>query len=124
MGAGAAGTARARDPRSRDLSELHREPDGEVHPAPGQIGRCLRVQGFRAVIAAAHNTLGSFHAPHIDWKAMSPLIAVLGGSVVVLLAGLLPGRRVHRVVVPALAIASLLAAIGLTIWIWEPGGKR
>ena len=76
------------------------------------------------MIAAAHNTLGSFHAPHIDWKAMSPLIAVLGGSVVVLLAGLLPGRRVHRVVVPALAIASLLAAIGLTIWIWEPGGTR
>ena len=76
------------------------------------------------MIAAAQSQLGHFHAPHVDWKLMSPLVAVLGGSVVVLMAGLIRGRRVQRVVPAALAIVSLLAAIGLTIWIWKPGGAR
>src|SRR5205823_2346519 len=82
------------------------------------------VNQWGAVLAAAQTQLGHFHAPHVDWKAMSPLISVLGGSVVVLIAGLLPGRRVQRVVIPVLASASLLAAIGLTIWIWKPGDTR
>src|SRR5438874_10662296 len=76
------------------------------------------------MIAAVQNQLGPFHAPHMDWKAMSPLLAVLGGSAIVLVVGLLPGRRIQRLVAPILAIASLLAAIGLTIWIWKPGGVR
>ena len=76
------------------------------------------------MIAAVQNQLGPFHAPHMDWKAMSPLLAVLGGSATVLVVGLLPGRRIQRLVAPILAIASLLAAIGLTIWIWKPGGVR
>ena len=76
------------------------------------------------MIAAVHSQLGSFHAPHIDWKGMSPLLAVLGGSVVVLMVGLLPGKRLQRGLVPALAIVALLAAIGLTIWIWQPGDTR
>src|SRR2546428_1913005 len=66
----------------------------------------------------------AFHAPHVSWKGLSPLIAVLGGSVLLLMVGLVRGRVVQRAVVPALAIGSLLAAIGLTIWIWEPGGTR
>jgi NADH-quinone oxidoreductase subunit N len=65
--------------------------------------------------------IAAVQAPHIDYKALSPLLATVGGSVVVLMVGLLPGRAVHRVVVPALTAVSLLAAIGLTIWIWEPG---
>src|SRR3989440_4215593 len=76
------------------------------------------------MIATAQSQLGHFHAPHVDWKLMSPLVAVLGGSVVVLMAGLIRGRRVQRVVPAALAIVSLLAAIGLTIWVWKPGGPR
>src|SRR5439155_25952204 len=76
------------------------------------------------VLAAAPTQPGHVPAPHVDWEAMSPLISVLGGSVVVLIAGLLPGRRVQRVLIPVLAIAALLAAIGLTIWIWKPGGTR
>ncbi len=76
------------------------------------------------MIAAAHAQLGPFHAPHVDWKAMSPLLSVLGGSAVVLLVGLLPGWRIQRLLAPLLAIAALLAAIGLTIWIWKPGGIR
>src|SRR3989440_52038 len=76
------------------------------------------------MIATAQSQLGHFHAPHVDWKLMSPLIAVLGGSVIVLMVGLLRGRRTQRIVPAALAIVSLLAAIGLTIWIWKPGGTR
>jgi len=76
------------------------------------------------VIGAVHSQLGPFHAPHVDWKGMSPLLSVLGGSAAVLIAGLFPGRRTQRVVVPVLAIAALIAAIGLTVWIWEPGGVR
>ena len=59
--------------------------------------------------------------PDIDYRGLSPLFATIGGSLVVLLAGLFPGRFVQRVVAPALAAGSLLAAIGLAIWIWEPG---
>ena len=76
------------------------------------------------MIAAAQSQLAGFHAPHVDWKAMSPLVAVLGGSVIVLMAGLFRARVVQRAVVPALGIAALLTAIGLTIWTWQPGDSR
>jgi NADH-quinone oxidoreductase subunit N len=65
--------------------------------------------------------IAAVQAPTIDYKSLSPLLATLGGCVAVLIVGLLPGRGVRRVVVPALAAISLLVAIGLTIWIWEPG---
>jgi NADH-quinone oxidoreductase subunit N len=77
-----------------------------------------------SVLANAQSQLGGFHSPHVDWKGLSPLIAVLGGSVIVLLAGLLRGRRYQQSVPAVLTIASLLAALGLTIWIWEPGDTR
>jgi NADH-quinone oxidoreductase subunit N len=76
------------------------------------------------VLASAQSQLSGFHAPHVDWKGMSPLLAVLGGSVIVLLAGLFRGRRLQRTLPASLAIVSLLAAIGLTIWIWKPGDTR
>jgi NADH-quinone oxidoreductase subunit N len=60
-------------------------------------------------------------APEIDYKALSPLLATVGGSIVVLMVGLLRGRFVQTVLVPGLSAVSLLAAIGLTIWIWEAG---
>jgi NADH-quinone oxidoreductase subunit N len=63
-------------------------------------------------------------APDIDYKALSPLMATIGGSVVVLMVGLLRGRFVQAVLVPALTAVSLLTAIGLTIWIWEPGVQQ
>ena len=77
-----------------------------------------------SLLAKAQSQLGGFHAPHVDWKGMSPLLAVLGGSVIVLLAGLIRGRRVQRTLPASLAVASLVAAIGLTIWIWKPGDTR
>jgi NADH-quinone oxidoreductase subunit N len=68
------------------------------------------------LLAAAH-----VKAPVIDYKELSPLFALVGGTVVVLMVGLLRGRLARLVLVPALTAVTLLIAIGLTIWIWEPG---
>ena len=62
-------------------------------------------------------------APKIDYKELSPLFALVGGSVIVLMVGLFPSRFVRSVVVPVLSAVALLTAIGLTIWIWEPGNR-
>ena len=64
------------------------------------------------------------HVPDIDYKGLSPLIAIVAGSMVVLMVGLFRGRRVQTVVVPVLAAVALLAAIGLTLWVWEPGQRK
>jgi NADH-quinone oxidoreductase subunit N len=57
--------------------------------------------------------------PHVDFAGLSPLIALLGGAVLALLAGLLGSRRARARGVPALSLASLGAALGLTIWQWN-----
>jgi NADH-quinone oxidoreductase subunit N len=56
--------------------------------------------------------------PHVDFAALSPLIALLGGAVIVLLAGLLASRAMREHAVPALSLIALAAAAGLTIWQW------
>jgi NADH-quinone oxidoreductase subunit N len=56
--------------------------------------------------------------PYIDFAGLSPLIALLGGAVVVLLIGLLGPRRIREHVVPACALIALGATAGLTIWQW------
>ena len=63
-------------------------------------------------------------APVIDYKELSPIFALAGGSVVVLMAGLFRSPFVRRTLVPALSAATLLIAIGLTVWIWEPGNRE
>ncbi|MEA2333073.1 MAG: NADH-quinone oxidoreductase subunit [Thermoleophilaceae bacterium] len=68
--------------------------------------------------------LAEIQAPEIDYKALSPLMAVVGGSIIVLIAGLFRGPFVQRVLVQTLTVASLLTAIGLTIWTWEPGRQQ
>ena len=65
--------------------------------------------------------LADVPAPDIDYKQLSPLLSVVGGSIVVLMVGLLRSQVVRHQVVPALTAVALLTAIGLTIWIWEPG---
>ena len=69
-------------------------------------------------------THAAIHIPHIDYKALSPLIAVTGGSMIVLMAGLFRGRVVQRFVVPLLAAAALITAIILALWVWDPGVKK
>jgi NADH-quinone oxidoreductase subunit N len=73
------------------------------------------------VLATVH-----LKGPHVDFAALSPLIALLSGAVVVLLVGLTPGfaggarsRWVRSQLVPALSLAALGGALGLTIWQWN-----
>jgi NADH-quinone oxidoreductase subunit N len=68
--------------------------------------------------------LADVPAPVIDYRELSPLMATIGGSVVVLMVGLLRPAFVRQTVIPVLAAVSLLAAIGLTIWNWEPGDRE
>jgi NADH-quinone oxidoreductase subunit N len=65
--------------------------------------------------------LAQIEAPEIDYEALSPLMALVGGSVAVLMVGLFRSRFVRHVLVPLLTAATLLTAMGLTIWIWDPG---
>ncbi len=69
---------------------------------------------FPMQLATAH-----LKGPHVDFAGLSPLIALLGGAVVVLLVGLLGSHWVRSQVVPALSLAALGAALGLTIWQWN-----
>jgi NADH-quinone oxidoreductase subunit N len=66
------------------------------------------------LLATAH-----LKGPHVDFAALSPLIALFGGAIVVLLVGLLGSRWIREQLVPALALVALAAALGLTIWRWN-----
>jgi len=65
-------------------------------------------------LAAAEKVSG----PHIDWAGLSPLLAVFGGALVVLMLGLVVSRTARETAVPALSIASLVLAIVLAITQW------
>jgi len=65
--------------------------------------------------------LAQIQAPEIDYQGLAPLFSTIGGSLLVLMVGLLRGRFAQRTLIPALAAASLLIAMGLTIANWEPG---
>jgi NADH-quinone oxidoreductase subunit N len=63
------------------------------------------------LLAAAH-----LKGPHIDWAGFSPVLAPAAGGLIVLMVGLVRAPFVRRQVVPALAIVTFLAMIGLAIW--------
>jgi NADH-quinone oxidoreductase subunit N len=58
-------------------------------------------------------------APHIDWAAMSPIVALTTGACIVLLVGLLRSPFVRRQLVPALTLVTLGVTIGLSVWQWD-----
>jgi NADH-quinone oxidoreductase subunit N len=58
----------------------------------------------------------SFHAPHLDYAGLSPVIALTAGLCVVLLAGVFD--RIKRAV-PAFTLIALAATAGLLIWQWD-----
>lgn len=58
---------------------------------------------------------GHVKAPHIDYAALSPFLALGGGALLVLMLGLARGRWVRHAT-PLLSIAALGTAIGLGIW--------
>jgi NADH-quinone oxidoreductase subunit N len=62
--------------------------------------------------------IGALKGPHIDWAALSPVVALLGGGTIVLLGGLLRSRVMREVVVPLLTIAAFGTALGLGVWQW------
>ncbi|HMD51542.1 MAG TPA: NADH-quinone oxidoreductase subunit N [Solirubrobacteraceae bacterium] len=76
-------------------------------------------------MSAAILTFTSAHAtdhltgPHVDFAGLSPLIALLGGAVLVLLLGLIASHWVRAQLVPATTLAVLGVALGLTIWQWN-----
>ena len=63
------------------------------------------------------------NGPDIDWAGMSPLVAVLGGAIVVLLVGLLRSRFAREQLVPGLTVVALLASLGLTVWQLDERGQ-
>ncbi len=60
--------------------------------------------------------LATLKGPHVNFAGLSPVLALLGGAVVVLLVGLLGSRRARTQAVPALSLVVLAAALGLSIW--------
>ncbi|MDX6708605.1 MAG: NADH-quinone oxidoreductase subunit [Solirubrobacteraceae bacterium] len=66
------------------------------------------------MIVAAAKVAG----PAIDWAGASPLVAVFGGALVVLLLGLAPARALREKAVPALSILTLVLAIVFSVWQW------
>jgi NADH-quinone oxidoreductase subunit N len=65
--------------------------------------------------------IAQFEAPSIDYEGLSPLLAVLAGSILALMAGLLRGATAQRLLVPGLSALSLVAALALAAVNWLPG---
>jgi NADH-quinone oxidoreductase subunit N len=58
-------------------------------------------------------------APDIDWNALSPAVALVGGLCIVLLLGLARARSMRTQVVPILALLTFAVTAGLCIWQWN-----
>jgi NADH-quinone oxidoreductase subunit N len=67
------------------------------------------------VIAATQHIAG----PYVDWRALSPLIVLTAGGLIVLLVGLLRPRLVREQVVPALTVIAFLCALAAEIWVYH-----
>ena len=63
------------------------------------------------VLAAAH-----IKGPHIDWKGLSPILALTAGGLLILLVGLLRSHFVRARLVPVLSLVVFGVALGLEIW--------
>ena len=62
--------------------------------------------------------------PHIDWLAISPLVALVGGACVVLLAGLLRAPFVRTPLVPLLTLVRSARPRGSAIGTWGDNDDR
>jgi NADH-quinone oxidoreductase subunit N len=63
------------------------------------------------VLAAAHHING----PHIDWRALSPIVVLAVGGLVVLLVGLFRPAVIREWIVPSLAVLTFLCTIAACI---------
>jgi len=62
------------------------------------------------IALAAH-----IHGPHIDWRGLSPFVALTAGGLIVLLVGLLRSAVARERVVPLITVATLGAAIAFEV---------
>ena len=62
--------------------------------------------------------MNEVQGPKIDWLAISPQVALVGGICVVLMVGLLRARFVRHTIVPLLTLVTLGACAGLMIGTW------
>jgi len=66
------------------------------------------------ILFAAEEVTG----PKIDWLAISPLVALIGGACLVLMTGLLRAPFVRQTLVPLLTLVTLGTAAGFVIATW------
>jgi NADH-quinone oxidoreductase subunit N len=66
-------------------------------------------------IAAVHHIVG----PYVDWRALSPLIVLAAGGLVVLLVGLFRPAVIREQVVPALTVVAFLLALASELWVYH-----
>ena len=69
---------------------------------------------MNVVVAIHHHH--QLAGPHIDWAALSPIVALTAGALVLLLVGLLRSQMIRERVIPPLTVITLLIALGLEIW--------
>jgi NADH-quinone oxidoreductase subunit N len=67
------------------------------------------------VAVAAHHIVG----PYIDWRALSPIVVLTAGGLLVLVVGLLRPALIRERVVPALSILVFLCALAADIWVYH-----
>jgi NADH-quinone oxidoreductase subunit N len=78
-----------------------------------------RLHSAIVLLASQQSSLNHPRAPHIDYAAISPFEALLGGSVIVLIVGLLRSRFAREQLVPALTLLTLAVTIAVTVWQWN-----
>src|SRR5262249_23467547 len=124
-GARGARGAGARAPEAR-TGRARAAGEGVSHRRRARRLPAARDTGIAGMSSLAAAPLGALalavahlKGPHVDFAALSPLIALLGGATVVLLVGLLGSRRARALGVPRLALLALAAALALTIWQWH-----
>jgi NADH-quinone oxidoreductase subunit N len=72
--------------------------------------------GWTAYAPLAAIVIHHMQGPHIDWAAISPLVAMTIGAVAVLLLGLLRGTVIRERIVPVVTLVALAATIATEIW--------
>ena len=102
-GPGRAGAAGRRHPGARVLSPVRAaaqraDRQGASSAASDPDPDCER--GAMTLLAAAH-----IKGPHIDWLALSPIIVLGAGALLVLLVGLIGAAHARERVVPVLTLA-------------------
>lgn len=65
--------------------------------------------------------VAQLQTPDIDLLGLAPILCTLGGSIVVLMVGLIRRRAVQRVLMPGLTLVALVAATVFAVVEWEPG---